>query len=87
MLGRVAFLCKSYIKNRKIHQVVLSESCGRVEDRIEQTRRVKDTTRRPTKSTNLGPLGLRDGTTNQKSMQGLDLGPLHICSLVFMWVP
>jgi hypothetical protein len=32
----------------------LGESCGRVEDRIERARGVKNTTRRPTESPNLG---------------------------------
>jgi hypothetical protein len=52
------------------HQAELGDS--RVEDRIEQARRVKDITRRPTGSTNLGP----------ESMQELDRDHLHICSNV-----
>jgi len=46
------------------HQEVLKKSCERVGDRIKQAREVKDTTRSPTESTNLGPEGLRDLTIN-----------------------
>ena len=37
------------------HQAEAGESCGRVRDRSEQVGVIKDATRRPTKSTNLGP--------------------------------
>jgi hypothetical protein len=40
------------------HQAELTESYGRVKDKIEKAGRVKDITRRPTESTNLGPWGL-----------------------------
>jgi hypothetical protein len=36
------------------HQAELSEFCGRMGERIERAKRVKDTTRRPTEPTNLG---------------------------------
>jgi hypothetical protein len=39
------------------------ESCGREGERSEQVGGVKDTTRRPTESTNLGPWGLTDPET------------------------
>lgn len=42
------------------HQVGLWESCGRAEDRNEGARSVKDTKRRTTKSTNLGPWELTE---------------------------
>ena len=42
------------------HHVELRESCGRMGDRREQAGGVKDTTRRPTVSTNLGLWGLTE---------------------------
>ena len=42
------------------------ESCGIVRGRGEKVQRVKDTTQRPTKPTNLGSVGLiKPGATNQ----------------------
>ena len=40
------------------------------EDRTEQARGVKDTTRRPTESTNLGPWGLTDTEPPTKEHAG-----------------
>jgi hypothetical protein len=37
------------------HTVELMDSCGRRGEKIERVREVKDTTRKPTKSANLGP--------------------------------
>ena len=42
------------------HQVVFGESCGSVGDRIEQAKGVKNTTGRPTESTNLGSCQLTE---------------------------
>jgi hypothetical protein len=56
--------------------------CRKLWDMTEGPREVKDTTRRPTKSTNLDPWELTETKPPPKSMQGLKLG-----SLVFMWVP
>jgi hypothetical protein len=36
------------------HQAELGESSGRIGDRTEQARGIKDITRRPTEATNLG---------------------------------
>jgi hypothetical protein len=47
--------------------VELRESCGRVGDRIEGAKSVKDITRTSTKSTNLGPWGLTEIITNQRA--------------------
>jgi hypothetical protein len=44
------------------------ESCGRVKDRNEGARNVKNTTRRPTKSTNLGPWELEETELSTNSM-------------------
>jgi hypothetical protein len=53
------------------HQVELGESCGRVGGRIEQAgERVKDTTRRPTESTNLSPGGLTETEPPTKEHAG-----------------
>lgn len=49
------------------HQLELGESCGRLGDRSEQARVIKDTTRRSTESTDLGPWGSKP---KPKSMQG-----------------
>lgn len=60
-------------------------------DKNDRLGRIRDTTGRPTGSTNLGLWGLN---CQSKSMQGLDvaISLSHICSicalcLVFMWVP
>ena len=50
------------------------------EDRTEQARGVKDTTRRPTESTNLGTWKLTETEPPTKEHAGLGLGPLCICS-------
>jgi hypothetical protein len=53
------------------HQAEVKKPCERVWDRIEQARRVKDTTRRPTESTNLGPLGAHgDCLTSRRECRG-----------------
>ena len=39
------------------HKAKFWESCGRVRERTEQVRGVKDTTERPTELINLGPWG------------------------------
>jgi hypothetical protein len=73
------------------HQAELWESCGRVGDMIEEAWGVRDTTRGPTESTNLGPWGLTEHEPPTKEYTGA--GPRHpthlkqMCSLVFMWVP
>jgi hypothetical protein len=40
------------------HQVEPEESCERVGDSSKQIKDIKDTIKRPSKSTNLGPWGL-----------------------------
>jgi hypothetical protein len=67
------------------HWVEPGESCGRVGDRIEPARGVKDTTRRPTESTNLAHGGSQRLNHQPKSIQGLDLEPLNICSRCKAW--
>jgi hypothetical protein len=42
------------------HQAELKKLCGRVLDKIEGAEVVKDTTRRPIESTNLGLWGLKE---------------------------
>ena len=73
------------------HQVELGESCGRVGGRIEQAgERVKDTTRRPTESTNLSPWVLTE--TEPPNKEHAVGGPRsstymrQMCSMVSMWV-
>ena len=73
------------------HQAHLGESCGRVRDRTEQARGVKDTMRRPTESTTLGPWELKE--TGPSAKEHAETGPIpsthleEMDSLVFMWVP
>ena len=57
------------------HQEELGESCERVRDKTEQARGVKDTTRRPTESTNLDPEELTESELPTKEHAGLNLGP------------
>ena len=57
----------------------LGQFCGNVRERIKAAGGVKDTTRRPTESTNLDPWELTENH-QPKSTQGLDLGPLHTWS-------
>lgn len=52
----------------------LRESSARGEERTEGAREVKDTTRKPTESTNL--------VHPQESIQETELGPLGICTCV-----
>jgi hypothetical protein len=62
----------------------LGESYGRGRGRIEGARGVKDTIRKPTESTNLGPWGLMETelpvSMEPGSINEMDLGPPHICS-------
>jgi hypothetical protein len=51
----------------------IRESCGRVGGRSEQIRGVKDTTRRPTEPTNLGPWGLTE--TGPPTREHAEAGP------------
>lgn len=69
------------------HQVELGKSCGRVGDRTEQVRGVKDTTRFRVNSPGTTGAGVGSQRLNYqpKSMQGMDLGPLHICSKYAAW--
>lgn len=68
------------------HQVELGESCGNVGDRSGQTRGVKDITRRPTQSANLGPWELTETEAPTKEhVSGLDLGSLHNCNSYAAW--
>jgi hypothetical protein len=68
------------------HQSEPGESCGRVGDRSEQVRGVKDMRRRCTESTNLVPWGLTEILGHQpRNMQELDLDPLQICSKCTDW--
>lgn len=46
---------------------------------------VKDTTKRPTETTNLAPWGLTETQSQGKKRQVLELGPLHICSRCSDW--
>ena len=74
------------------HQEELGESCERVRDKTEQARGVKDTTRRPTESTNLDPEELTESELPTKEHAGAEsrtpnilvtdvqLG-LHVCPL------
>lgn len=79
------------MKNRQTptakHQGVLVELCGGVAIELSTLEGVRDTTRRPTVSVNLGPWGLTE-TTNQRvcvCVGGGDLGLLHICSRCGVW--
>lgn len=73
------------------HQEEFKESSGRVGDRVEQARGVKDTMRRPTESTNLGSWGLTKTEPLTKEHAGAGPGPqTHLYQmyiLVFMWIP
>lgn len=60
------------------HHVVLSKSCGRVVDRIEQAREVKDATRRCTESTNLSHAGSTGLGYQPRGLHRLDLEPLNL---------
>ena len=78
------------------HEPELRESCGRLGDTSEQVRGVKDTKRRPTDSTNLGPWGLtearpptREHTGAGPRPLGLRVGPLTSgaeLSLTCCWI-
>lgn len=78
--------CKQMQRLTTKYQAELSESCGRVKDRIEGAIGVEDTTRRSSESTH------GDWNANQRlGQQELVLGPQHIvadqmCSLVFILV-
>jgi RNA 3'-terminal phosphate cyclase len=52
------------------HWIELRESCGRVGEKIDGVRAVKDITRRPTESTNLGSQSMNH---QPKSIHGLEL--------------
>jgi hypothetical protein len=52
------------------HQVELGESCVRVGKRTEQAEGVKNTARRHTDSTNLGPRGLPEAEPPTKELAG-----------------
>ena len=49
---------------------------------MEEAQVVKDTTRKPTKSTTLGPQRLTNTESSPKSMHEPDLEPLHLCRCV-----
>jgi hypothetical protein len=71
--------------------VELGESCRRKEEKIQGSIEVKDTTRKPTESTNLGLQGLTETEPPTKEHICDRLKPsTHMelmCSIVFMWVP
>jgi hypothetical protein len=52
------------------HKIELRESCGRNRGRIEGVREVKDTTRRPRGSSNLGPWDLTEPEPPTKEHAG-----------------
>ena len=61
------------------HQEELRESCGRMGARIELPGGVKDTTRRHTESTNLGPLRLTEPEPQIKEHAGFGpRSPTHL---------
>lgn len=76
--GFIQHLMKTDAQTHSHHQVVLSESRGRVGDRIEQAGGVRDT-RRPTESTP-GQGGVTETEPQPKSTQGLNLDPQHFCT-------
>jgi hypothetical protein len=69
------------------HQIGLNGSCERVGNRIEG---VKDNTRRPTESTNLGPWDLKETEplTKEHAWAGLSTPYRFVAdyNLVFIWV-
>ena len=67
------------------HEPELRESCGRLGDTSEQVRGVKDTKRRPTDSTNLGPWGLTEARPPTRERAGVNLDPLHFCKAWVAW--
>lgn len=66
-------------------QADFDESYETVEKRIKGAGGLKDTTRRPTVSTNQDPLGLRETDYQAKSTHGTDLGPLHMRNSCAAW--
>lgn len=55
------------------------EELGRVGDRIEQERRIKDNTRRPTEPTDLGPWGPTETEPPTKKHVGAGpISPTHL---------
>jgi len=66
--------------------VELGNSYERIGGRIAFPEGDKISTGRPTASTSQDPWGSQSLIRQPKNLHGLDLGPLHICSLVFMWV-
>ena len=50
-----------------------------MEDGEEGVRRVKETTRKPAESANIGPGGLIETEPPTKYTHEMDLGPLQIC--------
>lgn len=61
------------------HQSESRETCESVVHRSKQEGEVKDTIRRPTESTNLGPQGLREPGAPTREHAGAGPRPLHIC--------
>ena len=61
----------------------LEVSCGRVGKKMREPEGSR--TRLPTDSTNLGPWGITENKYQPKSMNGLNLGYLHICSGYECW--
>ena len=70
------------------HQVEPGESCGRVRDRSWQAGGVKDTTRRPTESTNLKSWSLTEPGPPTREHARARPRPLHIrnkCAALCSW--
>jgi hypothetical protein len=70
------------------HQEELGEPCGTVGNGTDRAKGVKNTTRRPTESTNLGPWG-SERLNQLRSMQGLGLDLTFVRGMQsgLMWVP
>jgi hypothetical protein len=66
-------------------RIELGNSYGRVGGRILDSEGDKNSTERPTESTNLDPCDSQRLNQQAKKIYKLDLDLPHICNLVFLW--
>jgi hypothetical protein len=67
------------------YQVEFRVSCGKMENRSEQVRGVKYTTRRPTGSTKLSSWALTETEPPSKDNAGVVPKSLHLCIRCVAW--